>query len=126
MQVTCPLKIMRLLAPLLIIFVLIGMVFGIIYMLHGRISLIWVLLLLIPNFANRSRLKIGGISLMVNIRSSLYHLHGFQVPCATVCINRNHVFCLYQCQNPLYLSSGRLIIAAKGFLKLSNLLKLLE
>ena len=38
-----------------------------------------VLLVLVLNFGKRSRLELMYISLMVNIRSSLIHLHGFQL-----------------------------------------------
>ena len=60
--------------------VLIGMVFVIIWeMFHGRISLSLVLLLLLVNFLRGFRLELMYISLMENIRSSLIHLHGFQL-----------------------------------------------
>ena len=67
------------------ILVLIGTVFVIILeMFHGSISLNSVLLLLLVNFVGRFRLELMYISLIVSIRSSLTHLHGF------------HCFCLYQ------------------------------
>ena len=59
---------------------LIGTVFIIIWeMLHGRISLNTVVLLLLVNFVIRFRLELMYISLVVNIRSNLIHLHGFQL-----------------------------------------------
>ena len=62
------------------ILVLIGMVFVIISeMLHGMIYLNLVLLLLLVNFVSGVRLKLMYISLIENIRSSLIHLHGFQL-----------------------------------------------
>ena len=61
------------------IFVLIGTVFVIISeMFYGRISLNSVLLLLV-NFVNGFTLELMYISLIVSIRSSLNHLHGFQL-----------------------------------------------
>ena len=62
------------------ILVLISMVFVIISeMFHGRISLNSVLLLLLVNFVKGFRLEFMYISLTENIRSSLIHLHGFQL-----------------------------------------------
>ena len=46
---------------------------------HGRISLSLVVLLLLVNFMTGFRLKLMYISLIENIRSSLTHLHGFQL-----------------------------------------------
>ena len=43
---------------------------------HGKISLILVLLLLV-NFVSGFRLELMYITLIVSIRSSLTHLHGF-------------------------------------------------
>ena len=48
-------------------------------MLHRRISLNLVLLLLLVNFVSRFRLEWRYISLIVNINSSLFQLHGFQL-----------------------------------------------
>ena len=45
---------------------------------HGRISLNSVILLLLVNFVRRFRLELMYISLIVNIKSNLTHLHGFQ------------------------------------------------
>ena len=67
-------------AWLMTILVLIGTVFVTISeMCHGRISLNWVLLLLLVNFVSRFRLELMYISLVVCIRSSLTHLNGFQL-----------------------------------------------
>ena len=61
------------------ILVLIGMVFLIIgEMFHGRISLNSVLLLVLVNFVSRFRLALMYIHLIVNTRSNLTHLLGFQ------------------------------------------------
>ena len=62
------------------ILVLIGMVFLIIWeMFYGRVSLNSNLLLLLVNFLSGFRLELIYISLIVSIRSSLFHLHGFQL-----------------------------------------------
>ena len=45
----------------------------------GRIYLKLVLFLLLLNFVSRLRLKLIYVFLIVNIRSSLTHLHGFQL-----------------------------------------------
>ena len=44
----------------------------------GKISLNFVLLLLLVNFVSGFRLELMYISLIVSIRSNLTHLHGFQ------------------------------------------------
>ena len=46
---------------------------------HGRIYLNSVLLLLLVNFMSGFRLELMDKSLIVSIRSSLTHLHGFQL-----------------------------------------------
>ena len=46
---------------------------------HGRIFLSSLLLLLLVNFVSGFRLELMYISLTENIRSSLIHLHGFQL-----------------------------------------------
>ena len=79
-------------------------------MLHGRISLNSVLLLLLVNFVSGVRLELMYISLIESIRSSLIHLHGFEVLVLLVIHHKN-----------LKYSSDRLVIVAKGFLKLANL-----
>ena len=48
-------------------------------MFHGRISLNLMLLLLLVNFVSGFRLELMYISLIESIRSSLTHLHGFQL-----------------------------------------------
>ena len=47
---------------------------------HGRISLNLVLLLLLVNFVSGFRLELMYTYHVENIRSSLIHLHGFQLP----------------------------------------------
>ena len=67
-------------ALLMTILVLIGTVFVIIWeMFHGTISLNLVLLLLLVNFVSGFRFELMYISLIINIRSSLTYLHGFQL-----------------------------------------------
>ena len=46
---------------------------------HGRISLNSVLLLLLVVFASGFRLKLKYISLIINVRPGVTHLHGFQL-----------------------------------------------
>ena len=61
------------------ILVLIGMVFVVIReMFHGKISLNSMLLLLLVNFVIGFRFELMYISLIVNIRSRLTHLHRFE------------------------------------------------
>ena len=67
-------------AAYMTILVLIGTVFVIIWkMLHGKISLNLVPLLLVLNSMSWSRLEFMYVSLIINIRSSLTHLYGFQL-----------------------------------------------
>ena len=67
-------------ALLMTLLVLIGSVFVIIWkMFHGRIYLNSALLLLLVNFTGGFRLEWMYISLIVSIRSSLSHFHGFQL-----------------------------------------------
>ena len=49
-------------------------------MFYGRISLNLMLLLLLVNFVSGFRLELMYIYHIENIRSSLIHLHGFQLP----------------------------------------------
>ena len=71
---------LRFIVSLMATLVLIGMVFVIILeMFHGKTSLSTVLLLLLVNFVSGFRLELMYISLIVSIRSSLTHLHGFQL-----------------------------------------------
>ena len=67
-------------AELMTILVLIGMVFVTISeMFQGEISLNSVLLLLLFNFVSGFRLELMYLSLIQNIRSSLTHVHAFQL-----------------------------------------------
>ena len=66
-------------ALLMTILVLIGMVFDHLRDVTWRISLNWLLLLLLVIFVSGFSLQLMYISLMVSIRSSLTHLHGFQL-----------------------------------------------
>ena len=63
---------------LMSILVLIWMVFMIISdIFHGRIALNLMFLLLLLYFVSESKLELMYISLIVNIKSSLFHLHDF-------------------------------------------------
>ena len=65
---------------LMAIVVLIGTVFMInLDMFHWRLYLSLMILLLLLNFKRGARLKLVYISLIANIRSSLIHIHGFQL-----------------------------------------------
>ena len=96
-----------------------------------RVFLNSVLLLLLLNFVSGYRLELIYISLTENTRSSLIQLHVFQLFCFSSCVaaiaHRNHFFCFYQ-QNKFSASKAksRLVIVAKGFLKLPNLLILIK
>ena len=97
-------------------------------MFHGRISLNSVLLLLLVNFVSGFRLELRYISLIENIRSSLTHLHGFQL---LVLLPQFIEITFFVCNKRinlliLKLSSDRLVIAAKRFLKLPNLCMLIK
>ena len=111
-------------AQLMTLFVLIPMVSLIILeMFHGEISLNSALLLLLMNFVSGFRLDLMYIYLNRSIRSNLTQLHYFQQHSSQksfffVCTNIINLLNLKQ-------SSDRLIIAAKGFLKLPNLHMLL-
>ena len=77
-----------------------------------------MLLLLVLNFVNGFKLELMHMSLIVNIRSSLTHIHGFQVLVQLlqyffVCNSRINLLNLKQ-------SSDRLVIITKRFLKLPN------
>ena len=80
------------------ILVLIGMIFMIIWeIFHEKISLCWVLLLLLMNFVSGFRLKLMYASPIQNITSSLTHIHLLtHAPCRAAIVHRNHFFCLYQ------------------------------
>ena len=67
-------------AKLMTVLVLIGMVFVIIWeMFHGGIYLNLVLLLLLVYFVSGFRLELMYTFLIENIRSSLTHVHGFEL-----------------------------------------------
>ena len=105
------------------ILVLIGSVFVIIWeMSPGRISLKSVLLLLLVNFVSVFRLESMYISLIVSIRSNLTHCEPHLIACAASTVHRNHFFCCANRTNLLNVkeSSHRLVIVAKGLLKLPN------
>ena len=78
---------------------------------HRRIFLNLVLLLLLLNF--------------VSIRPGLMYLHGFQL---LVLLPKAIEITSFVCTNPLHLKWGldRLLIVAKGFLKVPNLLMLIK
>ena len=48
-------------------------------MLHGKVYLNLVLLMLPPNFVAVSRLELVHKSLLINIKLSRIHFHGFQL-----------------------------------------------
>ena len=88
-------------------------------MLDGRISLNLLLLLLIVNFMSGFRFELMYISPIESIRSSLTHLHGFQLLVLLpwfieiiflICRKRINLLLLKK-------SSDRLVIVAKGLLK---------
>ena len=62
-------------------------------MFHGSISLNPVLLLLLVNFVSGCRLQLMYISLILSIRSSLTHLHGFLL---LVLLQKSFFFHLHQ------------------------------
>ena len=116
-------------AQIMTILIVTGTVFVIIWeMFHGRISLNSVLLLLVLNFAGGSRLEMMYILLIVNSRSSLVHLYGFSAACAAVIALEITSFVCSERINLLHLkwNSGSLVIVARRFLKLSNLLMLIK
>ena len=87
-----------------------------------------MLLLLLVNFVSGFTLKSMNIPLIINIRSSLTHLHGFQLLVLPpyfieisffVCTNRMNLLNLKE-------SPDRLVIVTKGFLKLPNLHMLIK
>ena len=82
-------------AQLVTILVLIETVFVIIWeIIYGRISSNLVLLLLLLSFVSESRLVLMYMSLIVNIRLSITHFHGFSAACAAEIAHRSHIFCL--------------------------------
>ena len=90
---------------------LIGTVFVIFEMFNGKISLSSALLLLLVDFVSGFRLEL--MSLIVSIRSSLIKITFFD------CNNKINLLNLKE-------SSDRLVIVAKGFLKLPNLHMLIK
>ena len=82
-----------------------------------------VVLLLLVNFVSGLRLDSMYISLIGNIRSSLTHCHAFQLLVWLPQFIEIIFFCCTRRINLLILkySSDRLVIIAKGFLKLPNL-----
>ena len=108
--------------------VLIGMVFVIIgEMFHVRISLNSVLLLLLVNFIRGFRLDFQYVSIE-NFKSNLVHFHGFQLLALPSYFIEISFFVFPKRINLLILkySSDRLVIVAKGFLKLPNLQMLIK
>ena len=91
-------------------------------------SLNSALLLLLGNFVSGFRLELMYVSHIVNIRSNLTHLRGYQqFVLMSLFIEFNFIICT----NRIYLlnlkqSSNRLVITTKVFLKLSNLYMLLK
>ena len=82
-------------AQLMTILVLIGTVIVILSeMFHESISLNSVLLLLLVNFVSEFWLELMYISLIVSIRSSCSHLHGFQL-LVKLPVHKNHYFHLH-------------------------------
>ena len=104
------------------ILILIGMVFVIIWeMFHGRISLNSVLLLLLVNFVRGFSLELMYVPFILNSKSNLTLLHGFQLLVLLPQFIEIPFFCLHQQILNLKKCSDRLVIVAKGFLKLPNL-----
>ena len=79
-----------------------------------------MLLLLLVNFLSGFRLELMYISLNTNIRSSLTHLHGFQL---LLLLRQLIEISFFVCSNRINLLNlkYRLVIIDKGFLKLPNL-----
>ena len=107
---------------------LIGLVFVIIWeMIHGKISLISVLLLLQVNFVSAFRLKL----MYIPHRQYQVKPHlspWFSTACAAAIVHRNHFFCLYQQSKSLKskVKFRQTSNYCKGFLKLPNLLMLVK
>ena len=83
---------------------------------------------LLPSFVSGSRFKLMYISLIVNIKSSLIHHHGFQLLMQLPQFIEIIFFIFAYTINTLYLrsNSDRLLTIAKGFLELQNLLMLIK
>lgn len=115
----------------LIVLVLIGMLFVVILdleMLHWRISLSWMLLLMLINFVTGLLLELMYTSLTINIRSCLIHLQGFQVLLLLPLLLEITSFIFINRVNLLWLRprSDSLVITAKRLLKLLKLLMLIK
>ena len=97
-------------------------------MLHWRISLSWMLLLMLINFVTGLLLELMYTSLTINIRSSLIHLHGFQVLLVLPLLLEITFFIFINRVNLLWLRprSDSLVITAKRLLKLLKLLMLIK
>ena len=97
-------------------------------MLHWRISLSWMLLLMLINFVTGLLLELMYTSLTINIRSSLIHLHGFQVLLVLPLLLEITSFIFINRINLLWLSprSDSLVITPKRLLKLLKLLMLIK
>ena len=98
-------------------------------MFHGRISLNSVPLLLLVNFVSGFRLEL--IYTYISHRKYQVKPHSspwFLAACAAAIVHRNHIFRLYQKNksSEYKVNSDRLVIVAKGFLKLPNLHMLLK
>ena len=91
------------------------------------ISLISVLLLLLVDCVSRFRLELMHISLIASIMSNLTHFHGFQqLVLLSYFIEITFFVCTKRINLNLKQNSNRLVIVAKGFLKLPNLHMLLK
>ena len=97
-------------------------------MLHWRISLSWMFLLMLINFVTGFLLELMYTSLTINIRSSLIHLHGFQVLLVLPLLLEITSFIFINRVNLLWLRprSDSLVITAKRLLKLLKLLMLIK
>ena len=92
-------------------------------MLHRRISLNLVLLLLIVNIVGGFSLELMFIATIVSIKSSLTHLHGFQLlALLPELIEITFIVVLLNLKQSL----GRLVAVAKRFLELPNLCILIK
>ena len=84
--------------------------------MKGMVFLNSVVLLLQVNFVSGFRLELMYISLMENIRLSLTHVHGFQLL----------VQLPYFIEMDFFVFTKRIVIVAKGFLKMPNLHMLIK
>ena len=97
-------------------------------MFHGRTSLNSVPLQLLVNFVSEAWLELMNISLIVNIRPSVNHVHVFQL--LVVLPYLIEITFLICTSKLIFLnlkeSSDRLVIVGKGFLKLPNVNMLMK